>query len=284
MRRGYVVGLLAGMWLVSCVPAQAVVLRYHPKVGEVVKHKISMAGRMETTMPAAGQSMRMEMTGVVDYAEKALSETEETTRMENRWLGGKMSLKMNGESQSVDMPTGKLVVDLDRRGRMVKMVEAEFGGESPAGGMMGPDLENLPTWSQFGAFPEDDVKVDDSWSEELEFPALEGGPELTLVVNSRLLALTTYQERKCAKIRTSFEGPMSMDISKVAPAGAAAEGAMEAVLQGDMLWYYDYENSVYVYAEGAIGMNMTMAMAGPEMAGGEMAMNMVMNVKYALAE
>jgi hypothetical protein len=284
MRRGYVVGVAAGLWLVSCVPAQAVVLRYRPTVGEVVKHKISMAGRMETTMAGMGQSMRMEMTGTIDYAEEALSETEETTRVENRWLGGKMSVRMNGESQSEDMPTGRLVVELDRRGRMVKMVEAEFGGESLTQGMMGPDLENLPTWSQFGAFPEEDVKVDDAWSEELEFPAVEGGPELTLVLNSRLLALTTFQERKCAKIRTTFEGPLAFDLSEMAPAEEEVEGTMEAVLQGDMMWYYDYENSVYVYAEGAVGMDMAMSMAGPEMPGGEMNMNMLMNMKYVLVE
>jgi len=287
MRRGYVVGLVTGLWLVSCLPAHAVVLRYRPKVGEMTKHKVSMSGRMETSMAGTavpGATMRMEMTGAIDLAEKALSQTEETTRVENRWLGGKISVKMDGQSQSVDVPTGRMVVDVDPRGRAVKLIEAAMEDQSLTPQAMGPDFQTMVGWSEFGAFPEGDVKVDDTWSDEIKLPTGEEGPEITLQISSRLLALTTFQERKCAKIRTSFEGPMTFDLSKMAPADEEAEGEMEAVLQGDMVWYYDYENSVYVYAEGAVGMNMTMSMSAPEMPAGEMTMNMLMNVKYALAQ
>jgi hypothetical protein len=106
------------------------------------------------------------------------------------------------------------------------------------------------------------------------------GPEMELAFNSRLLKLTTFQDRKCAKIRTTFSGPMHLDMSSMGmPAGEDAE--MEATLQGDMLWYYDYESSVYVYGEGTVGIDMSFSM--PEEMGGAVTVKMVLNIKTGLA-
>jgi hypothetical protein len=284
MKRQYVLGLVACFLAAGSLPAQAIVLRYQPKVGEVTKHKASMAGRMETEMPGMDQTMHIEMTMSMDYSEKALSATDETTRLETRLLGGSATMKMNGESHTEDMPTGRMVADMDRRGRVARLVEADFGAPE-FGEMMAPGGETFPNWSQFAAFPEGDVKVEDSWSDELQIPTGLGGPELKLTFTSRLLALTTFQDRRCAKIRSSFEGPMQFDMSDMnLPGEQGAEGSMEATLQGDMLWYYDYENSVYVYGEGSVGMDMKMSMAMPEGAGGTMTTRMVMNIKTTLGE
>jgi hypothetical protein len=149
---------------------------------------------------------------------------------------------------------------------------------------MGPGAE---TWStmpaQFGAFPEGDVNVGDTWSEELKIPMAPDGPEMTLNIQSELLALTTFQGRKCAKARTQFEGPMNLDMADLGTPAADVEGSVEAMLQGDMLWYYDYENSVHVYGEGTVGMDMNISVAGEEMPGG-MSAQVLMNVKMMLAE
>ena len=284
MKRRCVLVLAAGLLAAACLPAHAIVLRYAPKVGEVTKHRASMAGRMETEMAGMGPAMRVEMTMSMEYSEKAVSATEETTRVETRLLGGNATMKMNGESHTEGLPSGRMVADMDRRGRVVRVVEADFGGEEMAQAMA-PGSDAFPNWSQFAAFPEGDVEVDDSWTDELEIPTAPEGPELKLTFTSRLLALTTFQDRKCAKLRSSFEGPMKFDMSDVnVPGGQGGEGSMEATLQGDMLWYYDYENSVYVYGEGSIGMDMTMSMPMPEGESGSMTTKMVMNVKTTLAK
>jgi hypothetical protein len=57
---------------------------------------------------------------------------------------------------------------------------------------------------------------------------------------------------------------------------------MEATLQGDLVWYYDYENSVYVSGEGQVGMNMNINVSGPEIAGMPVSIKMLMNIKLSL--
>jgi hypothetical protein len=68
------------------------------------------------------------------------------------------------------------------------------------------------------------------------------------------------------------------------PEGAGTEGSLEATLAGELLWYYDYQNSIYVYGEGAIEMQMTMSMPMPGDAGGEMTTKGRMNIKTTVVE
>lgn len=284
MKKDGLMGMVAALLFAACLPAQAIVLRYQPKVGVVYKHKATMAGRMESSAEGMGQSMRVEMTVSVDYSEKALSKTEEATRLETRLLGGTATVRMGEDSQTTDVPTGRMVADVDRRGRLVNLVEAEFG-EDLTQELMGMGAGTSSNWAQFAAFPEGDVKVDDSWTDTATIPAALGSPELTLTFTSRLLALTTFQDRKCAKLRTSFQGPVKFEVPQIGlPAEEEAEAAMEATLQGDILWYYDYENSVYVYGEGSVGMDMKMPVPMPDTPGGTMTTKLLMNVKTAMAE
>jgi hypothetical protein len=272
--------MMVGIAATVCVPAQAIVLRYAPKVGEVHKQKATIAGRMQTTMEGIGEAVRAEMTGEMEYSEKALSQTDTVTRVQTDLSGGKMSMTMAGQSQSLDMPTGKMVVDMDRQGRVVKLVEMDMPGSEQMMGAAG--AENFPNWSQFGAFPEGDVAVNDTWSDKLSMPAGPGMPAIEISYKCTLLDLSTFQGRKCAKIRTTFSGPFEMDLSKMAGVGAGAGGAMNGTMQGDLVWQYDYENSVYVYGEGTVGMDMNMSVGGADMPGGAMTMKMLMNIKTAL--
>jgi hypothetical protein len=280
MRRRWAVGVVAGLLLATCLPAHAIVLRYQPKVGEATKHKVSMSGTMLASVPGMGQVMQMELNGAVDYTEKALSETAETTRVETRLLGGSMTVKMEGQSQTEEMPTGRVVTDTDRRGRLVNLVEANVGGQNAMPDAMGP---GSATWgSQFVALPEGTVEVNDSWSDTLKIPTAPIGPEIPLTVKSQLLELPTFQNRKCAKIRTSFEGPMNLDLSALGMPAEAGKGTMEASLQGDMILYYDYENSLQVYSEGTIAIDMNLSMTGPDAPPGGMNMQMQISVKATL--
>ncbi len=261
--------------LLGALPAHAVVLKFQPAVGSAQKQKATMAGRIETSMEGLGQMMRMELVSEMNYQQKALSQTDDVTRVETKMLGGKASVKFGEQSQSVDMPEGKIVADIDRRGRLTKLVEMDMKDQQSQQ-MMGADA--LGNWSQFAAFPAGDINVGDTWADKITTPS-SAGPELTLDLNSKLLSLETFQGRKCAKIRTTFSGPMTYDLATM-----GQQGAMNATLQGDMVWYYDYDNSVYVYGEGTVGMDMSMSSEAPGMPAGAMTSKMIVNVKLALVQ
>jgi hypothetical protein len=282
MRRRYTVGLVAALWLGLTLPAHAVVLRYDPEVGQVTKHKIEMAGRTEVTMPGMPDTVRMEMTSLMRYTQKALSKQGGVARLETKFTGGKVTVSAQGETQTMDMPTtGRVVADVDGRRRVVKVIESDLGNMGVPG-QMGAAPDAWSSWSSFGAFPERDLNPDDTWTDKLTIPVTPGSAEATITYTSKLLALTTFQDRKCAKIRTSFQGPLKFDPSAFGiPASGSDESAVTATLQGDLVWYYDYEKSVDVYGEGTVGMNMSMTMdihGGPQ----TMQTKMLLNLKTSL--
>jgi len=305
MRRGHLAGLTACLWLAMClscltaaeapapaagegkvaeggatqVPAAAVVLRYAPKVGVAVKHKLTMAGRMEAASQAMDQPMRVQVRGSMSYTEKALSETADRVRVQQRLTGGEFVMNMGGQSQTQPMPIGKMVTEMDRRGRLVRVIEADLGDKAATADL----LSGTGTWSElasFAALPEGQVKVGDTWSDQLKLPATAGSPEISLDVASRLVSLTTVEGRKCAQVRSTFSGPLTIPI----PGGQSGAGSMQATLQGEMVWHYDYENSVYVKGEGTMGMDMKMSVSGPETPGMDVSTKMIMNIKLALVK
>lgn len=282
MRGRRVVWLVVGLWLASCLPAHAIVLRYKPKVGAQTKYKVTLAGRMETDMGGMGQSMRMEMNGFVNYSEKAVSETPDRVQVETRITGGTMNVKMGAESQSQALPTGHMVAEVDRRGRTIGVIDADFGAMSP--GMTAGGPEFWPAWSTIACFPEKDIKENETWSDTIKLPMPPGAPEITITFNSRLLALTTFQGRKCAKIRTAFKGPMTFDLSDLGAEAEGATGSLEGTLQAQIVWYYDYENSVDAGSDGNMSMDMKMSIAGPDMPAQQMTTKMRMNMKSAIVK
>jgi hypothetical protein len=137
--------------------------------------------------------------------------------------------------------------------------------------------------SHYGSFPEGDVKEGDTWSDTISVPWAPGGSEVEVTCSTELLALTTFQNRKCAKIRISFSSPMEMDLAELGmPVGEEGSGAMQGVLKGDLLTYYDYENSLYVYSEGTVGMEGQMSVS--DMLGGVMETKTIMNLKMVMVE
>lgn len=286
MRRHCLTGMVALFTLFVCLPAEAVVLRYRPKVDSVQRHKATMAGRMETTIEGMGQTMRAEVSMDMEYSEKALSQTEKATRVETELLGGKILVTFNQQTQTMDMPTAKMVADMDSQGRVIELVESKVSDDQMSQQLlMGSGAESFPNWSQFSAFPEGDVKEGDEWSDTISLPTTPGGPEMEMTFQSKLIALTTFQSRKCAKMRTSFSAPINLDLAELSEGeDEDVGGAMTATLQGDLLWYYDYENSTYVYGEGTVGMDMKMAIDMPNAPGGTATTKMVMNLKTTLVQ
>ena len=283
MKRAYVVSLATCLLAVLVLPAQAVLLRYHPKVGVATKHKFTMAGRTEVTAPGMPEPMRMEMETVMHSLTKALSETPDTVKVETRVLESSVNLNVAGQTQTQPIPEMRLVSQMDRRGRTVKVEEADMGDLAGAPQMMAGGPETWGNWASFSAFPEKDVKTGAKWLDELSLASIPGMQGMIVKSTSELLALTTFQGRKCAKIRTVFEAPLNLDLSAMAgPGEEEVEGSTEGLMNGDLLWYYDYENSVYAYAEGTMGLTMSMNMGGPM--GGSGTTKVVMNMKMTLVQ
>ena len=294
MRINRLIALVVGLWLMSlCLPADAVVLRFKPGVNSIVKHKVTMSGRTEMTNEMLPQPMRMGLTMVMISRQKVLGRTDQGLKVQTTSSGGTMTMTfegvegmeglggMGGGKQSQKLPDSKMVAIMDERGRVQQIVSSDVPGASD----MPLSNDTLASLSGMTGFPEGDVKANDTWADEMKIPASEGTPEINLSVNSRLLELLTYQGRPCAKIRTSFKGPMSFDLSQMAgKAGSNASGTMEATLQGTFTQYYDYAHSVWVGGEGQMTMNMTMNMSTQGVDTGPMQMKMAMNIKMQMVK
>jgi hypothetical protein len=129
---------------------------------------------------------------------------------------------------------------------------------------MGDEIFGLPGMFDIGCgmwsdlcdlliLPEKPVKVGATWTHEEKWEHADA----THVRTYRLEGLTTREGRKCAKIAVSWR----MDYSSV-PLDTGDEimaemPATEGVSTGQFVWYYDYENSVDVYVEGAKGTEST---------------------------
>jgi hypothetical protein len=285
MNRWLLTGAAATALLTTCLPAHAVVLRCAPKVGEVHRYEVTAAGSFEMTIPGAeGQTGGRQTTAEVQCEQKVLSQTGEVTRLQTDLLGGKGTTTMDGEAEPVQVPTGRAVLELDRRARITKVVEVNLAGKDVSQ-RLGPWAEFLSNWSQFSAFPEGDAKVDDSWTATFTSRLPLGGERIEMSIKSQLLDLTSLQGRQCAKIRTTFSGPLKLEGSDMGPFGSV--GPTTGNLQGDLTWYYDYENSVFVAGEGSAGMERSrflQGLLGLGMPDGTFTDKMVMNVKVALVQ
>ncbi len=281
MRRDCTVVLIGALALATSLPAHALVLRVQPEIGATHRYKLTMSGRTNTEM--MGQAVSTQTTGEVNYAEKVLSREGDVTRYETEVFGGSIEVTQAGQSQTIDLPSGRSVTEVDSRGRVVKVVEAESEGESDEQSLAGSGPGSMAASSHYGSFPESDVKEGDTWSDTLSVPMGPGGPEVEVTCTMELLALTTFQNRKCAKIRTSFSSPLELDLGDLGvPGGEEGVGGLQAVLKGDILTYYDYENSLYVYTEGTMGVDGEMSVPG--MPGGGVPMKMIMNLKLVVVE
>jgi len=259
------VWLACSLWALSCLPAHAIVLRYSPKEGLVTKHKMTMTGTTTMTMPEMQSAgMKMTMSGSILTTEKVLSASDESVTLETRVTGGKMTMTAQGETNSEDVSEGRMVAEMDHHGRMVKVIESD----------MDADTENMLTggmdYSDFceigAAFPEGDLAVKDTWTGEMKMPLGEG-QDVTLTATSRLLEVGAFQGRKCAKIRSTFKGPLTLDMSAMGGAQGGGDVNATGTLYGQFVSYYDYENSVYVSSEGTITVTMEVTASNPE--GGE---------------
>jgi hypothetical protein len=273
------------MAVTVCLPAHAIVLRYAPKVGEVHRYEVKAAGSFEMTMGAEGQNSPTQTTAEVQCEQRALSQTGDVTRLQTDLLGGKTTTKCDDQTQSGEAPSGKVVVEVDRRGRVAKVVEMVLDGKEVSQ-EQGPWAEFLSKWSQCCALPEGDVEVGDTWADTFTNSLPAGGPRIKVSIKSQLLDVTTFQGRQCAKIRTTFSGPVELEGEDMGPFGSV--GPTTGKLEGDLTWYYDYANSIFVGGEGSGGLEMSRfleGILGPGMPDHTaVSTKMLMTVKIALLQ
>lgn len=286
MKTSRLVAAIVGVYLLSlALPAEAVVLRFKPKVNSIVTHKVTMSGQMEMSSEMLPEPMRLQMTMTMTERQKVLGETPEGLKIQTTTSDAKMTmkgLKAAGNSrESQQIPDSTIVMIMDDRGRVKEIVSTDIPG---AQGQMPFSNETLASLSGMTGFPEGEVKVNETWRDEVELPGAAGMPEVNVTVNSRLLELLTYEGRKCAKIRSAFKGPLSCDLSQLAGAPAGAAGTVEAMIQGTFTQYYDYENSVWVGGEGQMTMNMTMNLSSEGRDMGAMTTKMAMTMKMQMAK
>ncbi len=285
MNRRWLLGMSALLALAVCLPAHAIGLGYVPKVGEVHRYEVTAEGSMGMTIEALRETGRSHTTVEVKCEQTALSQTGKATLLQIKLLGGKGTTEREGHTEPFAVPTASAVIEVDRRGRVTRLVEMNLEGKD-ANELVRQWTELLSGWSQFSPLPEGEVNVGDTWNDTFPLAVPPRTPAIEISVKSQLLDLTNVQGRQCAKIQTSFSGLIEREGSDMGPFGKA--GPTTGNLRCDLTWYYDYANSIFVGGEGAGGIDMSRFLQGPLGPGmpnrTAMSTKMQMNVKIVLVQ
>jgi hypothetical protein len=279
---------VAGLWLAGgLTPAQGLVLEYKPEVGQTSTYKAMFAGRMqraiEGDVPFA-TSKRYEVTATLTYTSEVLSQTADETTVELRMQQGQADVNAGDVAETVDLGALEAKVAVDRR-RVA--TDPDMTVESELDEVHPDVIEALGTMELLGGqwlglvdvlyLPEGEVEPGATWSHE---PLLEEADlPFALKIDHRLVELTTRAGHKCAKIAVSWRAPFS-DIPF--PGGEeGAVGSASGAFSGEYLVYYDYENCLEVYVDGAVGASVTATVSEPSIT---LTQNHQLNVKASLVE
>jgi hypothetical protein len=262
--------------------AGAVQLRHQFRPGESHTYKTTMKGRGETQAAAMPEGMRMEMSMEMVTTEKVLSVSEDgkTGRIEHRVASGSMTMNFGEKAQTMQVPQERTVISMDNRGKVLK-VESEEGTPSPALGASAQGMD----WAQMAAamaFPEQDLKPNDTWDFEAPVQVAEG-TSMKVKAHSRLLKLLTYKGRPCAEIRTAFEIPLESMMPQAQGEGETPGMSMEGKVSGEVTWYFDHAKGLVIDESGTVKMLMKMSFTMGEQTM-ESSTSMIMNVKSVLQQ
>ncbi len=277
---------LAALLAASSAPCcHAIVLRYEPKVGQTATYKAMFAGRMqraiEGDVPFAAFE-RYQVTATLTYTSEVLSQTDDATMVKIRMEDGQADVKAGDVAETVDLGTLQAQTTVDRR-RLG--TDADVTAEADFAEVHPELIDALGSLRILGDLwlgladvlylPEGDVGPGATWFHK-DVP--EGDePFPILKIDHRLIELTSYKGRKCAKIAVSWRAPFS-DIP-FPVRGGAVEASASGVLSGEYIVYYDYENCLEVYVEGSVGRSLTVPL--PEFS---FEQRQQMNVKARLVE
>jgi len=276
--------------LVGVTPASAVELVYRPKLRDVARHKVMLAGRVSLTgaAPEATGLMdrRGEMTATIRYSATPMSRSDGATVVAVRMLDGQAVVKTDSLAETVDLGRFRATLTTDTR---LETRETELEIEEDLAECSNEVHFVLDGFAILGGdwwdlvdvlyLPAGDVSPGAEWQyEDTEDLPSESAPPL--VVKYRLLDLTTHRGRKCARIRASWRYEFS-DVGMDENAGDAPVAAGNGVYTGDYLCYYDHERSVCMYSEGSAGLEISLEIPTPSGVG-TASMKALVNVRTAL--
>jgi hypothetical protein len=275
--------------------AQAVEMQYRPKAGETAKHRVMLAGRltMEADSPLVQEFIldRAQLSATLEYVCTPTSQSGDTTEIEVEMTRSEATVTTAAGPEKTSLGSAKATMQVDSR---LEVSEASFTTDEDYTSLSDDAVEAIDAFGAGAAgwwdlvdvlyLPEGDVSAGAEWTYEdtdTDFGGVEGAPPLE--VRYKLLELTTHAGRKCAKIGTSFQYEFS-DVAVSPEDEGGRQMTTSGVMSGEYLSYYDYENSVQVYHEGAMGLDVTVTIDHPDMASAAVRTKIVMNVKMILAE
>jgi len=247
------------MVLVVALPTEAALLRYRPKVGTTTKHRLQVSSRMSFSEEPEQHylhALKAEVSASLEYAQEIVSETEDGVRVQTRLASSEAKVTANDVTETASLGSFRLAQDMDQlRSPSEGFAEIEDDYTEVSDETYQALVECYLTlgewadWLDILQFAKAEVGVGETWQKEASYldPFGELPPET--VVQSRLVELTTMEGRKCAKIETSLAAPLHEDLHET---GAPEGLTLQRALRFDLVWHYDYENSVTVLMEGSI--------------------------------
>ena len=204
-------------------PGQTFVLRYKGKPGDVSRYKSWFIMRMVGTFPSpAGlREGRMEYRSEATYLHKIVSVSEDgTLEIETTKESGKA--QMGDGERMRDLPDRpyKRVVKMTNRGKVIESKEFEEGEEEQESE---EEVAEFPLASRRYqptywldkiyetavhniAFPEQAIKVGDSWREQVS-EQMTANCKVPITITSRFQELVKLDGKLCAVIKSDIDAP-----------------------------------------------------------------------------
>jgi hypothetical protein len=168
-------------------------------------------------------------------------------------------------AQAYDLPGTQSFLRLTGRGKILSLrtflnqTEME-SGPLPADldlSYLTLDLANLEAILAHPPLPGGEVQINQSWSEKIRLPNFLGAAVTPVTLTSRLLEITKYQGRDCAKIRTSLELLFYRQYPQILTEMQVPQGSLDNLktqgrIIGRIEWLFDIKQGCMVYAEGPL--------------------------------
>jgi len=248
---------LVGLAMVSLgLPAQAVRLRYAPKVGTVSTYMVSTSARTQATSVSLPAPKHSQYTSVSAEQVKVLGVTPSGCKVQSSVGGSPAWQAISGQgTKKLAKPASTMVADYDTRGRLLRVVSTSARWrEREAGGI---SADNTLYALGVIPFPAGEVNPGATWTDQIRIPLLLGAPLTDMNATVRLLAVAPYRGRPCAKLRVTYRGPYFVTAPGPNGEQASASGTTECTVTA----YYDYVNCIWVDGSGksVTAANMTIA-------------------------
>jgi hypothetical protein len=223
MRRASCVAILL-LCLGTAASAQLVQLRHKYRQGERLRYGVTLKGNGTISSPTLGRSDPFDMSGALTY----VTDVQKVDAAGNATLhivveDSSINATLGGQALPVTLnlppitakvrPTGK--IDSCTVAAPMSQQLPDLGGLSGAGAMTEAfDFTKFFGTTQNVGFPSHPVSPGSEWSDSVTITTPEGA-KLQMKTKSKLLGFSTYQGRHCAKIRTAFTVPLSMQMAQL---------------------------------------------------------------------